>query len=313
MNIRRLTLPVCLLAAGVACSGELAPFEDLADMRVLAIRADDPDLLPETSTTLRALIYTEPDTTVSYAWDWCPFSTGASSEYECALSQQEIDELVAGIPGAESPSLQLGNTPEVPFVYPLPAPVLEGICGVLQGQDLPEGVTLIDCKDSFPITLRLIATSNRGHRVVAVKTMRLLYKPPEPASELNTNPAIEGVRIVMEGQDQEAAVPLVDGFAVARGVDYTLLVDVDDVQSQTYKKDDGELRENLLLHWLYEGGEMKEERTGFIDGFLDLDDLAENVFTPPDASFDRTALELHFVIRDERGGIGWATRTVTLE
>ncbi len=312
-NIRRFLIPLAVVAGGAACSAELAPFEDLADLRILAIQVEDPWLLPDQETTLRSLVYAEPDATVSYAWDWCPFSTGPSQEYACALTQEDLDDIASQVPGADSPQLKLGSAADVTFKYPLPAPALQGICAALLSEDVPEGLAFIDCKESFPVTLRLIATTDRGHRVVAVRTMKLLYDEPEPVSDLNVNPAFTGVRILTNGEPLDSAVPLVDGFVVEREQDYTLFVDVTEDQSQTYTTDSGEQRENLFVHWFYEAGEFDEESTGFIDGFLTVEDLAENRFSAPDASFTRDELALYFVMRDERGGIDFITRTVSLD
>lgn len=314
-NIRRMAIPLLAVAlCGTACFEELDPFEDLADMRVLGIVGDGPSIVPDGETTLSAIVFADGDRMVSYSWDWCPFSTGASSEYACAFTQEEVDELVAELPfPTESPSLKLGDTPEVTFRYPLPAPVLEGFCAATQTEEITDFVTLPDCKTSFPVTVRLIATTDAGDRIVAVKTINLLYEEPEPASELNQNPQISGLRVRLKGEPEESTIALEDGFEMDRDQTYRLFVDVDEDQSQTYTGDDGEIRENLIVHWFYEHGSMREEQTGFVDGFTSFDDLAENSFFTPEDPVDGGEIELVFVIRDERGGIGFDRRVVTLK
>jgi hypothetical protein len=54
-------------------------------------------------------------------------------------------------------------------------------------------------------------------------------------------------------------------------------------------------------------------RTSFLDGELDLDDLSHNSWELP--SSDETsadAVEVITVIRDERGGVSWLRRTLSL-
>jgi hypothetical protein len=308
-------LALAALAALVAggCIEEPPPLHELHGLRVLGIAADAPALLPGTETTVRALVYSEGDLEISYAWDWCPFPSGPVNEYACGISQAELDELASSIPGVDAPSLALGDSPEVVFSYPFTPEFLSGICDIVSREDIPAFVVLPDCKERFPVTLRLVVSSPQGQRVVAVKTLQLLYGEPSADDSLNTNPVIAGVRVARAGKAKEDAEPLDDGFVMERGAKYTLFVDVQESQAQMYLSKDGPLRENLSLQWLYEGGEMTEFTTGFIDGILGFEDLEENRFSSPDGVYGSDELQLHFVIRDERGGLGWASRVVVLK
>ncbi len=304
-------LALAALAAG-GCVEEPPLFHELHGLRVLGIAADAPALLPGEETVVRALVYSEGDLEISYAWDWCPFPSGPGNEYACGSSQAQLDELAAGVPGVEAPSLSLGDSPEAVFSYPFTPEILAGICDIVSREDIPAFVVLPDCTERFPVTLRLVVSSPEGQRVVAVKTLQLLYGEPSAGDSLNTNPVIAGVRIARAGKAKEDAEPLDDGFVMERGAKYTLYVDVEESQAQMYMSKDGPLRENLNLQWLYEGGEMTEISTGFIDGILGFEELMENGFSAPGGAYSPDELQLHFVIRDERGGLGWASRVVAL-
>ena len=317
---RRLTL-VLVFPLAMACGPEFDPFEQVQGLRVLGIAPDHPDLAPNEETVIRSLVHVEGDQGVSYSWDWCPFSGGAAEEYECALSQDDLDEMMAQAPfPIPVPELALGNTPEVPFRYPLPPELLQGICDAFLEEDIPDFVQLPECDDSFQIVLRLIVVNDDGDRVVAVKKMNLLFEAPADEAERNTNPSIAGVKVIKPGDTEEDAEELLEGepMVLSKGKKHKILLDVGEDASQAYlaKTDDGGTKtrnENLIVTWYYEEGEMEYEGTGFIDGVLAFEDLRENTYTTPEDANDGEEVKLYFVIRDERKGVGWTTRTVSLE
>ncbi|MEO1271993.1 MAG: hypothetical protein AAFX99_28180, partial [Myxococcota bacterium] len=181
-----------------------------------------------------------------------------------------------------------------------------------------------ECNEKQSVTLRLIVTQPNGARVIAVKRIVLYYEAPDDLSVLNTNPSIQGVRIAPPGVDEEDALLLEEGvpFMVSYDNEYTLVLDVEDTTAEMYTPDDedGETpeakRENLLTTWYHESGAVEEGRKAYIDGTSDdFESLTTNAWIAPENSGDRAPgiINLYFVIQDEREGIGWTVRTLTLQ
>jgi sodium/proline symporter len=101
---------------------------------------------------------------------------------------------------------------------------------------------------------------------------------------------------------------------------YELYVDVADASIESFtvpasgiETESRTFREMLNITWHVTGGETHSMRTSFLDGELDLDDLSHNSWELP--SSDETsadAVEVITVIRDERGGVSWLRRTLSL-
>ncbi len=314
-------LGVALGAAG--CQEEFDPLEQVQGLRVLAFGPDKPALLPEETASMSALVAADEDAELSYVWEWCPFSAGAVSGYECGLDQAQLDELLAQSPiPAEAPNLLFGGGPSPELPYPLPAPLLQGVCAQLQSQELPEFVELPDCEASFPITLRLTVADNTGNSVVAVKTLRLLYGPPQ-GEDVNVNPLMDAVRISPNKVSRDEAELLEPGvpFPVKRDQTYNIFIDVAPEQAQTFtplpSEDDPapEPRlETLQAQWFFQGGAFEFDETIFIEDFVGFDVLTNNKFTAPKTrDYEAEELKIYILLRDNRGGISWAERVLKLE
>ena len=82
------------LALG-ACEEDFDAYNDIKGLRVLAHASDKPQLPPNESATLSALVTEDAD----YAWSWCPFPGPAESGYACALTHADVqafaDEVLA--------------------------------------------------------------------------------------------------------------------------------------------------------------------------------------------------------------------------
>lgn len=317
-----------LLMTLVGCGGEFDSFTQLDKLRILAMAADDPELQPGEVTQLRSLVRAEPDGgQVSYHWDWCPLQGFSQNEYACPLTQQDLDELASEL-GMEAPSLSLGDSAEVEFGYDF-AGLLQIYCQLttqLQEQgELPDGFEVLECDGQQEITLRLEVTQPDGGRVVAIKRMVLRYEAAQEPEAINQNPAISGVRVAAPGVSVEDAAPLEEGtpFSVSYDTKYTFYLDVEEAHAQTFtpapeprEPNPQPQRENLLATWYHEAGSYQYERTSYIDGFSeDFEVLRTNEWTAPETRKDRAPgpIQLYFVIQDERGGLGWAVRTLQLE
>ena len=101
--------------------------------------------------------------------------------------------------------------------------------------------------------------------------------------------------------------------------DNVLRVAIDDGQAETYVGNglDGgtaTVRETLLLSWFAELGDFHDNRTLFIDGVESLADASTNKWKPPAVREDAAPTSrLIVVARDDRGGVGWTSATVSLE
>jgi hypothetical protein len=74
-----------------------------------------------------------------------------------------------------------------------------------------------------------------------------------------------------------------------------------------------EKREILTLTWFVEAGEMDAERTRFVDGAVDFEVLEDNVWNMPlAAEYDGEQSLVTLVLRDDRGGVAWTSRVVSL-
>lgn len=331
---------VCLAVGLVAsaCGPEFAPYNEVSDFRVLAVRADIPWLAQGQVATLDALVYTpSPDDEVTYQWSWCPFPTSSSDGNECALTQEElqeiVDEAVAQIPDIpegvtfQVPPFDLGTEPSVQFPYPAPAPFIEGLCQQLQNQDLPDFVSLPDCSKGLPVSVRLVAKSG-DKEIITVKEVQLVY---EPGGEQNQNPVINDVvakPLCVVGGDKTLCPADFPGFPLAstedaipfyRDVLYRLELAIPDEASETFvptatedNPDPEPQREDLSVTWFIQGGDLDFTRTGFIEGEdSGVEAAATNDWeTPLTRDYDDETMKLFFVIRDGRGGINWIEREI---
>lgn len=314
-----------LLGAAAGCSEGFDPLEQTNEvLRVIAFAPDKPELPPGQTTRLSALIQpAEGGGDVTMRWEWCPLPSSSQTEYACPLTKEDLEGFAAQAPfPIEIPDIQIGEGPTVDFTYPLPPFFFQGICDQLAGQEVPEFITLPTCDGAYPLTLRL-EVEQGGQRVVAVKSIDLLLEQPTDPAEVNTNPAIDGVRVGIKGTPREQADVVEEGtpLTVLRDTTYVVYLDIDDSRSETYTPapsaedpDPAPRRENLNIQWFRQDGEMQYPRTAFIEGFVPFELLVENEFTTPRTmDYDADELNLYLVIRDERGGLGWTTRTLRFE
>src|ERR1700744_3966841 len=85
-----LTILVVVLAAIASCSDPLTPDYGLDSSRILAVRANPPDLVPGGSVVLDALVFVpSPTDNVTYEWSWCG---AVDANLDCAEPATALDQ-----------------------------------------------------------------------------------------------------------------------------------------------------------------------------------------------------------------------------
>lgn len=291
---------MCFLAA---CATEFDEYNDVTGLRLLGLRAQPPELQPEEESLLDALVVAE---NASYQWTWCPAPYSGDARDECPISEAELRAVIASLdPDAEVPDYDLGNTSEVSFTHSLPPALLADFCEQLENAELPEGFKAPRCNGRFTVSIRLVVQDGDA-QIAATRELPLIY---EDEVVSNQNPTISGGEISVRG-----APPFVLSTdaptMVTRDVEYKLTLDIDAASAETFSSEDEtgpiEDREILSMTWFYEAGSMDKSRSSFIDGFTDIDNLRENLYTTPiSEDFSDDELRLFFVLRDDRGGLNW--------
>ena len=216
-----------VLIAGLfaGCAGEMLESpETVSKLRILAVRAEPPDLAPGETVTLDALVVdprhdrcTEPVGAGSGApadctapavvgsptlyWELCLFDEGANNLYRCGT----IPDLPSEISRRD---LGTGATASIAYNAIVPAPsFIEQACSQLASADLPDFVELPSCRRGLPVTIRLTAIAAGADLAgrttdqfcldepadceIAKKSLTLLL--PDKVGERNSNPRIEAL------------------------------------------------------------------------------------------------------------------------
>jgi hypothetical protein len=125
MNGWRPLLLMAILSA--SCEQPIAPAYQLDRPRVLAIRAQPPELAPGGELTLDSLIYAPPGSPApTYEWSWCAtLGTG----FACAISAPDLVALLdpTGSAGV-SIDYALGDGAQALLPYPATAAIVEDAC-----------------------------------------------------------------------------------------------------------------------------------------------------------------------------------------
>lgn len=312
----RLSVAVLLMGfLSAACGPEFDPYSTVKDLRVMAIRADQPSLAPSGVVTFDALVFEDSEVPLSYSWSWCPLSAGAADAYECAISEEDFRGF-ADQAGFTIPPYDLGNTPQVTFAYPDPPELIAFLCEEISGEDLPDFFSAPDCSRGLDVLIRL-DVSDGTQTLSAVRTLELLVNDQVPA---NNNPELVGLTV--ELTDNGFFVPLeADGepITLERDKRYILSAAVFESSSESFVsfvEGEGESQqdERLILSWFVGGGSLDKERTGFIPGEVSLAEADTNVWkTPTVEDFGDSLVKVFVVLRDGRGGVDWIENTVRLE
>lgn len=315
---------VALAGGAGGCQDDFAPYTRLAEMRVLAIRAE-PTASPgfNETVTLRPAIYLLPGQTIAtYQWEWCPFPGPSTAGYPCAISHPDLVALVneQGGPGDMIPDYNLvsvGDTASFTNVFP--PELLAAVCAGMSGTPFAP-----DCDDGFPIQIKLRVAGPAGDplydEIEAVWTLRL---PIDSAVPLNQNPVLEmpaQMVAVVGGQDRSIDELMSPTVTLPRDMETVVRLDgLTEAASESYYAVDDEGQsfldhERLTLSWFVESGDIDEARTAFIFDVEPIEDTRRNSWTPAlREDYDRNDARIFVIIRDNRGGVTWAEGRVLLE
>jgi hypothetical protein len=276
-----------LLLTLFACTTtELSQSWQIDRLRVLAVAADPAEPRPGDTVTFSSLVVS-PDTAIA-ATIW--FACLGGDDYGCTvdpdllagleggddISPEELDALyAAGFIGAEPFLPPVWNVPADALDALTPAERLEGLTALVNVTAVPEGDD-IDESD-----------------------VELAYKrvPVSEATTPNHNPVVTGITV--DGE----VIPEGTTVTLDRGEPYTIAATLADDAVETYAfvNDAGETEsrtEEPYLSWYLEEGTFDQEYGLY--PYLDT-----TYYVPTDPVKDTGTLWV--VVRDRRGGMGWAT------
>lgn len=220
--VLRLLFPLALLAG---CNGNMLEEQfTVSKLRVLAVRAEPPDLAPGETVTLDALVVdprhdrcldavtggsgapadclsAEVVGPPTLHWELCLFDQGATNLYRCGT----IPDLP---PEVTRRDLGSGATASIAYSAIVPDPAfIAQACSQLASADLPDFVEIPSCRRGLPVTIRLTAIAAGADLAgrttdqfcldepseceIAKKSLTLLL--PEKVGERNHNPRIEAL------------------------------------------------------------------------------------------------------------------------
>jgi hypothetical protein len=327
-RVSALALPVLLAVAG-ACnfSDDAVDFSQLERLRVLGIRSEPADVAPGETAHLNALVFEPEGRDVRYAWSWCPARGDAEESFRCLIEESELQALWQATGSSEAlPPYDLGSgeTAELPMVFD--EGLLEMLCAALFAQGTAEDSLLLACLSGLEPSIRLTVATDE-EELVALKTLPLA-DADAPAAR-NQNPELNGEIELRQDTDGRVLDPDEPLRADTR---YWVRVGVDPEQAETFQPEPDwdepeprERREALSISWFVTSGRTySEDRprrgpggdtnqdTSFLDGVNEFDDLLEGGWQLP-ATLDTRQGRLFLVLRDERGGVGWAEHRFTLQ
>jgi hypothetical protein len=271
-----------------ACGQDFTPYSEIDRLRVLAVGADRPWLRFSETASISALVVKakDDDTPLSYEWSWCPLTAGNDRAYECAFSEDELQQQIDGVVGPgviDVPPYALGTTATVTFAYDLSPLLFRGLCEAIGMQTLPDFVSVPECMGTFPITIRM-KVADEDEEVIAIKELELVYD--DAIAEVNTNPILGEARAFSSTITTDGLLEL------DRDMDVDLSLEVITPEE-----------EEIVVSWFVEAGELDTGRTNDQD----------NVWhTPREPDWPDPTARLFFVVRDNRRGVSWMERTVTL-
>jgi hypothetical protein len=310
-----------LLATSVALAGcgifgdDDERYEKLDRLRVLAIRSEPPDLSVGETATLSANVYEPAGRELSYVWSWCPSRADSSAAFECNISEGDLQRAwtAAGLDGSPPP-YDLGTDSEAQLTHVLTPELVTALC---QAPDLDERIQSA-CFRGFEASIELTVRSP-VEELTALKSVALLTGD----AERNTNPPSD---FDLTLRDRAGDVVVESGEPLRAGHRYTMIASVDERSAESFtprtrpgEPPSSERRETLVMTWFVTVGELADPdgddggiaddfaRTTFVDGSNDVEDLAKNGWKLPLTAGPSAAL--HVVLRDERGGVGWTTRS----
>jgi hypothetical protein len=304
-----IALSACAALAG--CEPDFTPYNELEGLRVLAVRAEPPELAQDESTVLDALLFHDATQTPELQWSLCPWPSDPDTGFPCpidrALWLRAWGE--AGLAG-DAPSLALGTSDTAELTFPGTRAQARKLCEMLTVA-LENSATLPpDCTRSYPWTVRL-STRLGSERVETVKDVVLLL---DESLVPNQNPTLTALRVVT-GEDSKVLDPTVT-TELAAGVDHDLKVDVGRGSAETYlpmpalgQPQPAATEESLTFTWFVDQGSTDRVRSTYKKGVETMKRATENVWEAPN---EATSARTFVVVRDHRGGVDFIGAPVLL-
>jgi hypothetical protein len=237
-------------------------------------------------------------------------------DYGCAISPDELAHMLSG--SGASFSYDLGSAEVAAFPHQLTPEVIGAICSAPLGPEQQDVSGMLDCSQGLPLSIGLQISAG-DQQVTAFKEVFLTASADEAT---NQNPSLGSLYIAQEGDPRVDGVELLEGaadFTALTGESYPISVDVPATAAEHYSAISpatGELqerREILTLTWFVEAGEMDSQRTRFIEGAVGLEMLEDNMWKMPlAAEYDGDQSLVTLVLRDDRGGVAWTSRGVSV-
>lgn len=321
MNLHR-HLVVVAASVSLASCGAFGDdgdrYEKLDRLRVLAIQSEPADLNVGETASLSANVYAPAGRDVSHEWSWCPSRSDSEANFECNISERDFGRAwtAAGFEGSP-PSYDLGTEDEVQLTHVLTPALVTALC---EAPDLDERIE-VACFTGLEASIKLtVRTSDK--ELTAIKSVALLMSEA-PDAERNANPTSD---FELTLRDHEGDVVVEGDEPLRAGHRYTVIANVDERTAESFtprprpgEPPTGQRRETLVMTWFVTAGELASPdgdddglgddfaRTTFVDGRNEIEDLVKNGWQLPLTAGSSAAL--HLVLRDERGGTGWTTRS----
>jgi hypothetical protein len=276
--MRRTTHAALSIAAGLAalavlgCGADFLPVTYLHDLRVLAIEANPLEVGPEDELSLRPVVFTPAERTVTgESWTFCPFSLGSQTGFACAvpICEQSLT------PGPD------GRLVSRPYDLAL------ACVARFAGSEPPAGLPT-ELPESIEMTYAYRVWADDGSERTAV--MRVPLYPAGAPAVRNRQPVLTAVEIA--GQP---AVPgqLLSPVAELAELEMRVLVDPDSLD--LFVDPSGrQQREEPILSFFSTAGRFQYEREVGVDvlGRWTAEELEPGQFQA----------DLYVVVRDLRGG-----------
>lgn len=272
---RLLPAPVVLLVAALAgCDSDLPDRSEVEALRILGVRAEPPALADPGESELTALV-ADGQGARTYVWELCLVPGSPTDGFPCLDEAARFD---------------LGDQPTATMAVPDLEPFLE--------RAEEEGFT-VDLEAGLDIQVKLIVGDETDREVTAIKRVRVSRR-----SDRNTNPVLEGIRV--EGLAWSAG----QAAGVRLGQEVVLSPVWDAESLETFEDDGQTFREDPLLSWFVEAGDLDRARSS--------GDRPRNAWRAPtraeldERDDERREFSLWLVLRDGRGGIDWLERRIRL-
>lgn len=283
----RLVVLSCLAAQG--CGGDFThSFNRVDELRLLAARAEPPEVTSGETTTVTALVVSPLGAARPIEWAACALPAVPG---EGPVNRRCLDE------DRSAPWFVERGTGN-PWPFTLRAE---------SAAQLEAALTYPDATGGYYLPLRARLSDEAGGTLDAVYRLRYARQP----GPRNTNPEIAAVELLDEAQGAPSWVSLDEGAprAVAARSRVTLRARLAPGSAETYaaRLADGSERQTgelPSLTWFTSAGDYDRSTTG--DGSEN--QLLLEAHLPAPGS----AIDLWVVVRDERGGVGWTHRALTL-